>query len=133
MITGRPTSHSKELEDQAWAYLEFFKKDHGHAIPSLVGLCKVINRGKTTIYRWVQDEDKQFRDIVDAINESQCLELMNKGLLGDFSPVITKLLLHKHGYKQESELTGQGGEPLIPKTAIIEVIHIDKNDLPDEE
>jgi hypothetical protein len=106
MTVGRPTDYSQEVVDQAWDYIESYKVKHGHTVPSLVGLCKVLKRGKTTLYTWADDDTKEFRDIVDAINEAQELALMNGGLNSDFNSTITKLLLTKHGYsdKQAVEL-----------------------------
>lgn len=136
MITGRPTDYNEEMLETAWDYLDNYEKVYGHSIPSLVGLCKILNRGKTTLYTWAEDENKDFRDIIDAINEYQHFELVEGGLSGTFNSTITKLLLCKHGHSDKQELAGPGGEPLIPKRAIIEVIHVDKNDIddkPDEE
>ena len=97
---GRPTYYCEELEAQAWRYVDAFE-EHGHAFPSIVGLCKVLNRGKTTIYKWAEDENKNFRDILDAIKENQELVTFNKAMLGEYNATIAKLLLGKHGYNDK--------------------------------
>lgn len=114
MITGRPTHYNEEMLETAWDYLANYNKTYDHSIPSLVGLCKVLNRGKTTLYTWAEDETKDFRDIIDAINEYQHFELVEGGLSGTFNSTIAKLLLHKHGHsdKQETELFGNEEKPL---------------------
>jgi|TARA_R110000751_G_scaffold79333_1_gene159951 hypothetical protein len=112
-MAGRPTDWSEAVEDDAWAYVDNYE-DHGHAFPSIVGLCKVLNRGKSTIYKWAGDDDKQFRDILDAIKENQELVTFNKAMTNDFNATIAKLLLGKHGYhdKQDSTLSGPNGKPM---------------------
>jgi len=108
MPGGRPTEYSPDMVKKAWEYMDNYNTKHGHEIPSLVGLCKVLNRGKTTLYNWADDTDKEFRDIIDTINEIQQLALLNGGLNGSFNSTITKLILGRHGYtdKQELEVTG---------------------------
>lgn len=104
---GRPTEWSEDVEDQAWKYIDDYA-DHQHAVPSIVGLCSVLNRGKTTIYTWADDDTKNFRDILDAIKEKQELVTFNKALKGEYNATIAKLLLGKHGYhdKQDTEHSG---------------------------
>jgi len=107
MPGGRPTEYNQELVDAAWAYIDNYA-EHGHAVPSLVGLCKVLNRGKSTLYDWAKDDDKEISDILAAINENQELVAFNKSLTNEYNPTIAKLLLGKHGYsdKQETEHKG---------------------------
>lgn len=107
---ARPTNWSNDLEKQAWKYVKGGWKDEGHAIPSVVGLCQVINRARSVIYRWAEDEDREFRDILDYCNESQHLTLVNGSLKNDLNANISKLVLGKHGYsdKQETDVTSKG-------------------------
>lgn len=110
---ARPTDHSKEVEKKAWDYVDNYE-DHGHAFPSVVGLCKVLNRGKSTLYDWAGDESKGFSDILAAIKENQELVTFNKAMTGEYNATIAKLLLGKHGYhdKQDSTLSGVDGNPI---------------------
>lgn len=103
MAGGRPTNHSEELEEQAWEYIKNFR-EHGHTVPSVVGLCKVINRSKSIVYDWAKNKIGQFSDIIESIAESQEIELCNNGLKGDFNSTITKLMLTKHGYSDKQEI-----------------------------
>lgn len=107
---ARPIEYSQEVVTAAWAYIENYS-DHGHVIPSVVGLCQVINRSKSTIYEWAKDPAKGFSDIVEAIAEAQEQKLVSNGLTGVFNSTITKLLLTKHGYhdKQDSTIAGPNG------------------------
>lgn len=112
MPAGRPTSWSEEIEQQAWDYADGGWVKEGHTIPSHVGLCKIINVGKSTLYAWAKDPEKQFQDILAKIMASQEFELMDKGLLGDFNSNITKLALGKHGFHDKQDISGNDGGPI---------------------
>lgn len=113
MPGGRPTTYDQETIDSGWAYVDQYQK-YGHAFPSVVGLCKVINRSRTTIYDWASQDDNEFSYILEAINESQELVAWDKGMTGDYNASLVKLLLGKHGYhdKQDNSVSGPGGGPI---------------------
>jgi hypothetical protein len=112
MAGGRPTTYTPEMLEKANAYLEAWK-DEGDMIPSVVGLVKYIERSKTCVYEWAKDDDKkEFKDILDRINEVQRQVLINKGLSGDFNSNITKLVLGKHGFSEKRELSGDPDKPV---------------------
>lgn len=118
-MAGRPTEYTDEIAAQAWDYVENYA-EHGHAVPSVVGLCRVIDRARSTVYGWAEDESKQFSDILDAINENQQLVTFNKALKGDYNATIAKLLLGKHGYhdKADTTVSGPGGKPIQTSSTI---------------
>lgn len=121
-INGRPTTCTAAVYKAALLYLENYETKYEHPFPSLVGLCKVIGRGKTTIYNWALDDRKpEWKDLVDTINEVQEMVLLHKGLTGFFNPAITSLVLGKHGYhkKVDNEWTGKDGGPIQTKTLVV--------------
>lgn len=104
---GRPTTYTPEVLELARDYVE----NCPDKVPLVVGLCRHIGRGKTTVYNWEKDEDKQeFRDILEQIEENQHINLVNGGLAGDFSSPIAKMMLTKHGYsdKIDQDVTSGG-------------------------
>ena len=103
MPGGRPTNYDKDIVEKAWAYVDRYE-EYGHAFPSVVGLCKVINRSRTTLYDWASQKDNEFSYILEAINENQELVAWNKGLTGAYNANLTKLLLGKHGYSEKQEI-----------------------------
>ena len=118
---ARPSEYNDEVLVIANEYLDNFKTEYGHAIPSLVGLAKVLKKSRECLYNWARDEDKkEFSDILEKINTDQEFELMNGGLNGDLNPAITKLALGKHGYsdKQQQEISGPDGKPQEHKWSI---------------
>lgn len=104
MPGGRPTKYNQEVVDKAWDYINGEWQDGDSVIPSLVGMCRYLKRGKSTLYDWAKDPEKEFSDIVEALNELQEEILANSGLAGTFNPTITKLIMGKHGYSDRQEV-----------------------------
>ncbi len=102
---GRPTTYTQALVTMAWAYIKNYKTKHGHEFPSVVGLCSVVNRSRSTLYRWSDEHSdiyqKEFKDILAKLNEEQELVLLNNGINGKFNSNITKLVLGKHNYHEK--------------------------------
>jgi hypothetical protein len=118
---GRPTTYTPALVAKAREYLEAYKKA-GDMIPSVVGLCAYIGRAKSTLYAWRDDQTKpEFSDILKAIDEAQENALLNGGLSKDFNPIITKLVLSKHGYHDKADIDHTtNGEKIEPTRIIFE-------------
>lgn len=113
MAFGRPVEYSNEALEKALEYIQGGWEKEGHAFPSVVGLCSYINRSRSTVYKWAQEEGKEdFSDILSRINETQELVAWARGLKGDYNATLVKLLLGKHGYHERSELTGAEGGPV---------------------
>lgn len=111
---GRP-SKLGECLIKAKEYLEGGYEEVGEVIPNIAGLACYLAVSRSTVYEY-QKESKDFSDTLDAILALQESKLVNKGLLGDFNPTITKLMLANHGYseKVQQELTGKDGKDLLP-------------------
>ena len=106
MPAGRPTDYSEEMLRKSRDYLDNFKEVHGHIIPSVVGLAKVLGKHADTLYEWAKHEDKkEFSDILRRINNNQHFELLHGGLSGELNSNITKLVLGKHGYHDKQDQT----------------------------
>lgn len=84
-------------------------------LPTIEGLAVYLKIHKDTIYDWESQEDKkEFSDVISELRQTQADMLINNGLTGDYSPVIAKVLLTKHGYRDSQEITGKDGKDLIP-------------------
>lgn len=117
---ARPSTYSKAILEKANDYLQNYE-DQDDMIPSVEGLCSVIERARSTVYKW-RDEKPEFSDILEKINEEQKRVLINNGLSGDFNSNITKLVLGKHGFSDKSELSGpEGGR--IPLSLKVEYVN----------
>jgi hypothetical protein len=122
MAGGRPTSYTEEVLTSAYDYLANYK-DNDEVIPTVVGLCRHIGRGKTTVYNWAAektDEKAEFRDILEAIEENQHIGLVNGGLSNAFNPTITKMMMTKHGYSEKIDSVSSDGS-MSPKASSVVV------------
>lgn len=109
---------------KAREYVEIYHDELGELVPTVVGLCDYIDRSKTTVYRWAQEEDKQeFRDILGAIEQKQEKALVMGGLSGQFNSVITKMMMTKHGYSDKQEVAHSSPDgSMSPKPSVIELV-----------
>ena len=112
---GRPTKYCAALQQKAQNYLENYR-EYGDVIPTLEGLCDVIDISRHTLYRW-KDDIEEFSYIVEKILTKQCRGLVNHGLTGDFNSSITKLMLSKHGYREATQVDNISTDgSMTPKT-----------------
>lgn len=117
---GRPQIYSQEKVDTAWAYIKNYKM-YGDLVPSNVGLARVLEISRSTVYVWGTDPEKpEFADILEEIQATQERELLSKGLDGSYNSNIVKLMLGKHGYKEQKDtsLSNSDGSPLFDNIQI---------------
>lgn len=117
MAGGRPTKYSKEILEKAEEYLAVCKDvilDDGKLLkvnfPSMGGLALFLDVHRDTIYEW-RSKHPEFSYILDKILVEQERRLIENGLSGHYNSNIAKLVLGKHGYKEQSDLTS-GGEKI---------------------
>lgn len=107
MAGGRPTDYNEEILAKANDYLT--NRPDDEVVHTVAGLAVHLHISRETVYDWAkQDDKKEFSDIVVEILSNQERALVNKGLKGEFNSTIAKLLLAKHGYKEESDITTGG-------------------------
>lgn len=114
---GRPTKYEgEETIKKSLAYIESCKDNHGLEkevkLPTAEGLSLVLGIRRETLYDWAK-EYEEFHNILDILNKEQANRLLNNGLSGFYNATIAKLVLAKHGYKEESDITS-GGEKIEP-------------------
>jgi len=131
MPAGRPTEYSQDIILKAQEYIlncrdEDYSQKKSESVnsavyenkikvklPSIEGIAVYLGIHKDTIYEW-EKIYPEFSDIINKLRQIQAERLINNGLSGDYNPMITKLLLAKHGYRDTQELVGAGGKDLIP-------------------
>lgn len=126
---GRPSKYTPELIAKAEHYAENYE-DYGDPIPSIAGLACVLGITRETVHTWIKEEEKrQFSDIIKGMLAEQERALLKNGLKGEFSPVITKLVLSKHNYhdKQDTTVSGPDGGPIENKWTV-EIVDPAKRD-----
>ncbi len=142
---GRPTSYSEDTVAKAREYIDSCEdtfvvldrpnvKDGKHIgneqyrkkivkLPTIEGLALHLDVTRSTIYEWRGDETKpEFSDIIDKLMSKQANMLANNSLSGDYNPVISKVMLTKHGYtdKVETDITSKGEKILVMPVELID-------------
>ena len=122
MPGGRLTTWERSYTLKALEYIESFygpEDDEPNlntqVVPTVCGLAIKLKVGRTTLYSWANNEETGFADILANINKLQESILINNGLRNNFNSNICKLMLGKHGYKEQQEHSGPDGKDLIPK------------------
>lgn len=113
---GRPSDYSEEMITKSRTYLdecvdeiEEYHKTRGDKsdsydrlvrvkLPTIEGLAVYLGVHRDTLYEW----EKIHAPISDILGELRALQadrLINNALSGDYNPVIAKVLLTKHGYR----------------------------------
>ena len=104
---GRPTKFKKEMVEKAEQYMIDYKKEEDEAVPTIEGLSLYLKIPRQKIYEYTK-KDKDFRDIIEVIRTLQAKRLLTGGLLNKFNSIITRLMLAKHGYKEETKTEIEG-------------------------
>ena len=102
---GRPTNYEKELVKRTKQYLVDYKKDE--AVPTIAGLALYLEIHRDSIYEYEKNY-KEFSDITEMIRALQEKRLLTGGLLSKYNSIIARLMLAKHGYKEQQETTIKG-------------------------
>lgn len=149
MPGGRPPIYSDEIITKTREYLEScgveedtfekFTSDSpksssvGHdrvlrvKLPSIEGLAVHLRISRETIRVWAKEKNEdgtlkypEFSGIIEELMAKQAEMLTNRGISGDFNPTITKLLLTKHGYRDNLALSDPDGGPVqvVPITGM---------------
>lgn len=120
MPAGAPTKYRDHMIKDALGYVDGGYAEKGQAIPTMAGLAFLLGIHKDTLNEWRKDPDKEkLSVIIDKLDNLQEVELVSKGLKGEYNPTIAKVLLGKHGYSDKQEVTGKDGQPLTPPTLVV--------------
>ena len=135
MAAGRPTDYSPEIITKAKDYLEgcvdeayqLTKTDGEKStsyenkirvkLPTIEGLALYLKIHKDTVYEW-EKMHEEFSDVIALLRSKQAEALINNGLSGDYNPTIAKVLLSKHGYKEEVKTETQHSGTITTYTGI---------------
>lgn len=126
MPAGRPTKYDDSILNRCLEYLELcedtaeqvitgqsekgfttFKEKVTVKLPSIEGLSVFLGVHKDTIFEWDKIHPP-FSDFLNVLRGKQADRLINKGLSGDYNPIIAKMLLSKHGYADKQEIEHSG-------------------------
>jgi len=105
-LGGPPCKYSHDEIIQVVAdYIDNYEQ-HDDKIPSIQGLAVALNVSRSTIYKWIEDGNKELSDMLSKLMAQQGRITLNNGLDGTFNPTICKLVLSKHGYHDNADKSG---------------------------
>ena len=113
----------KHIAD-AEAYVDVVWKEE-EAIPSIAGCALYMGVPQRTLRKWMDRSDanswEPFPKLRDQLLAAQEVTLLTNGLRGTYTPTITKLVLHQHGYsdKMENDLTSSDGSMSKPDKILV--------------
>ncbi len=106
--TGEEKEETKVVED--------FTLKRKVSVPSIEGLAYFLGISRDTVYDW-KEKYPEFSYIIRKLQDKQTRVLIDKGLSGEYNSTISKVLLAKQGYKDESTLDlNNTGKPLTNLT-----------------
>jgi len=102
---ARKTKYNQLVIKQLHDYMLNYENE-GDVIPTVEGFSDVIGVCKKTVYNWSQKpENKEFLHALRRLKTKQHRTLLNKGLMNQINPMLTKLMLiNNHGYTEKKEV-----------------------------
>lgn len=121
---GRPSKLAESIE-KAKEYLMGGYETVGDVVPSVAGLACYLGISRSTAQEYAKD-NTEFSGTLEAIKTLQENKLINKGLVGDFNPTITKLMLANHGYSDKAEIDNKSSDgSMTPKPTTIQLLPVE--------
>lgn len=119
-LGGNMAGRKSKIKDMLKLGQEYLHKQgyikNGEIIPSMAGLALYANCSRSSLYNYASSSE-EFKDILELIKARQEVELINKGLKGEFNASIAKLMLANHGYSEKQTLDHQSqGSSIISKS-----------------
>ena len=119
---GRPSKYNEDVQAKAELYLETFR-ELGDEVPTVIGLALFLDVATNTVYNWYRDEvSPEFLRVFMRVEQIQHQRLINQGLLGNFNPAITKMMLTKHGYSDKQELAHTSPDGSMSQPTTIQLV-----------
>jgi hypothetical protein len=112
MAGGRPTKLTPELLELAKNYVaEGDTMSPTSLLPTVERLALLLNVHRDTLYQW-EKENQDFSDILSDLKYTQGDKLIQNSLIGRYNANISKMMLSKHGYVEQTatDITSNGNE-----------------------
>jgi len=102
MTKGRPTKLTPELIELAQNYVnEGDTNDPTSLLPTIERLCILLGVHRDTLYAW-EKENADISDILTHLRFVQGDKLIQNSLIGRYNANISKMMLSKHGYVEQT-------------------------------
>lgn len=98
------------------------------SLPTVEGFAIFLGVHRDTLYEWA-NKHSLFSDTLKQINQEQKRRLLDKGLSGEYNPIIAKLVLAaNHDMKDKEDITS-GGKPInVSYDASFDTAHNSESD-----
>jgi hypothetical protein len=107
MAFGRPSTNDPAVHPAGVAAYVALCKQQTY-LPTLEWLAVHLGVSRQTLYDWGTDGSEryqpEFSDILEQLMAAQASQLVQNGLVNNYNPTITKLMLTKHGYRDKQEV-----------------------------
>lgn len=105
-LGGRPTEYTSDMTKKGYEYLSNIGTEKGNKneLPTKAKLAKHLGIWRQRIDTWCSLH-YEFADMVEELMQQQEDYLIQRGLTRKYSSSITRLILGKHGYKEQVEET----------------------------
>ena len=113
---GRPSQLTPELIAKAELYLTDYMSNDD-IVPSVAGLACYLDIPRSSLYNYKGQSDRLL-DTIERIEQLQEKMLVKGGLLGDFNPTITKLMMSNHGYSDKAQVDNVSSDGSMKPTVI---------------
>lgn len=115
MKVGRPEEYDAESVAKAVKkYVSDCKAKN--FLPTIEGLAVHLGKHRSTLYEWSNPNGdfyhEEFSDILEQLKAAQASQLIQNGLIGHYNATLTKLMLTKHGYRDEAMTEVRVPKPL---------------------
>ncbi|MCP4259198.1 MAG: hypothetical protein GY774_17075 [Planctomycetes bacterium] len=103
---GRPSKYTEDMP----ARVRYYVRNCSNGLPSQAGFALSVGVSERTIVRW-KHKNEEFCQALEYLHTVQENELIQKGLTGEYNPMICKLILcSNHGYKKRTDVTTKDHE-----------------------
>ena len=107
MAAGRPTEYNAvTIAEGVAAYIASAKSQN--YLPTVEGLAVHLCVARQTLYDWANPNSDRYHEefsyIFEQLKATQASQLIQNGLVNNYNPTITKLMLTKHGYRDKAEV-----------------------------
>jgi hypothetical protein len=104
MAFGRPSEYDATKHPSGVAaYIALCKQQN--YLPTLEGLAVHLGVSRQTLYDWGTPGGERYQpDFSDILEQLMAAQLVQNGLVNNYNPIITKLMLTTHSYRDKQEV-----------------------------
>ena len=111
------SKYSEEKLEAAREYVTGGWKEHGHIVPSKIGLAVVLDVSRQTPHTWAE-KYPEFADVFQMCDDRQFIQLINGGLSKEMDSAIVRLMLGNHGYHPQQQIDHRSKDGSMSPTRI---------------